>query len=119
MEDYKLPTPPRLTWATSTFELRDLWSDPAESGPKPGWQFAGISHEKTGVAYAPGHSSRCSILRVPMWMIVTVLAVLPAARAARLLRHRRRARDGACVRCGYDLRATPQRCPECGWEARP
>ena len=57
------------------------------------------------------HSWRIGVhLLIPL----AAAAVLPAVRVRSLLRERRRKRHGLCLACGYDLRATPGRCPECG-----
>lgn len=48
-------------------------------------------------------------LRIPFWLISTILLVLSRRRFLN-----RRPRPGRCQSCGYDLRATPHRCPECG-----
>jgi hypothetical protein len=50
----------------------------------------------------------------PHRFATVLLALLPAARLARWLRTKRRRTRGLCPSCGYDLRATPDRCPECG-----
>ena len=50
----------------------------------------------------------------PLWLPTS----LSAAATVGLCRRLRRIRiPGHCPRCGYDLRATPDRCPECGTAA--
>jgi hypothetical protein len=50
----------------------------------------------------------------PHWFAAALLAISPACWMIRSGRRRRRSLSGGCVCCGYDLRASPDRCPECG-----
>lgn len=53
----------------------------------------------------------------PYWPFCLLTSLLPAfslARAGLSQRRRWRVLRGCCPICGYDLRATPDRCPECG-----
>jgi hypothetical protein len=93
--------PPGWHWSTTSATNRDVF-DFAFRGP----------HSKADGGGGFDNS-------YPMWGLMAVLliiGVLPAAIAE--IRRRRtvriRAERGHCTVCGYDLRATPERCPECG-----
>ncbi len=53
-------------------------------------------------------------ITVPHWFILLLCPIFPLVWLRRFLRHRHRLRNNLCPTCGYDMRASTDRCPECG-----
>lgn len=59
-------------------------------------------------------ASNWIVIAAPHWLFVVMGLVLPAAVIRRRMKFGKSAGSRVCGRCGYDVRATPDRCPECG-----
>jgi len=98
---------------TATWTNR--WTPPAHRAAGFGWESGPQSTVLPSDYSSPVtyHSTR---VVVPLWFIVLVLLMPPSTSVLRRLRRRRshRLKHGLCLRCGYDLHASPDRCPECG-----
>jgi hypothetical protein len=124
VSQYRQPT---LTWWTPRSTSRCETSTtgivvqitPDRIPIRPGWDFT--IHPRPGFLleaflgmYWTSHGPNGPgeyVVQVPFWFLLLV----PGLTAASVWRRRARIQSlGCCAACGYDLRATPERCPECG-----
>jgi len=78
-------------------------------------EFLGVKRYIFFLGYTVGRQ-----IDVPYWMPCGSFAILPAAvGTVRLRKWVRGPAPGVCAGCGYDLRASPGRCPECGRAVQP
>jgi hypothetical protein len=76
-----------------------------------GW---GDSQMSGSLALLTGIRWKLRIIWFPSWAGVPPLALLTWLPLRAWRKRRRAGREGLCPSCGYDLRASPDRCPECG-----
>ena len=112
--------------AASRADVPLVWSKTDTSQPHPDWLDSATSRVGAfGIYYYQGADIQFPYIQwlgqpkipyqgivVNLWTVFTVTSVFVAVSVFRLARRSRR--PGICPVCSYDLRATPDRCPECG-----
>lgn len=90
--------------------VQSIPADAAEATSlKPGWSFATFQAARSITTGLTAED-----VRIPYWFLAMLACVLPAWWWRRRLQEERIRLRGCCPVCGYDLRASPERCPECG-----
>jgi hypothetical protein len=67
-----------------------------------------------GFSMSLGSDGATPTITCPAWAIIAASSILPTLWITKRFRKNRCLKKGYCPSCGYDLRATPDRCPECG-----
>jgi hypothetical protein len=71
-----------------------------------------VHHDFAGYAWESGFGAWS--LRIPLWHVLLLTLMVPVTHAIHIRKTRLRRTNNCCLKCGYDLRASPSRCPECG-----
>jgi hypothetical protein len=108
----------RLHWETSHvanagsgYTMNDLLD---LTSPRP--RFAGFDFVSNSPDRPRGDRYGHRIV-FPHWFLAVAVSAAPSIGLLKSWRRRSRVRVGQCQQCGYDLRATPARCPGCGMAA--
>jgi hypothetical protein len=91
---------------------------------QPPWHVIYMGFGVAHIFYSPSHNPQYKesvwhneySICLPYWFIAAMLLLYPIAKTGLVVRRWTRRRKGCCTKCGYDLRGTPHRCPECGTE---
>jgi hypothetical protein len=81
--------------------------------PTASINFCGFQFDKNVTRDSYGEWKEFNVI-LPTRLLVICTLFLPFGWVIRFLSQRRARVAGLCPTCGYDLRATPERCPECG-----
>ena len=96
------------------------WWDGVERYGRPEERWLLVRRVSNVYPYPPGQMMMSFFMPtwdvwwVPCWPAAVVAAVVPSVGMLRWGKRRLRARRGLCRDCGYDLRESGERCPECG-----
>ncbi len=88
---------------------------------RPAWKILGFG--RRGIQSGTITRRLFTGIGVPYWLLLVATGALPTyvlvTTTVRLIRRAERSRLRCCLNCGYDLRASGGRCPECGHSTTP
>jgi hypothetical protein len=82
-----------------------------------GWSGCGVTSQYILSSAGRRHTWTIGFPLIVPLGLTSFLSCRALARVVTEARRATRQRQGLCPNCGYDWRATPSRCPECGWQA--